>query len=301
MLVLQYGMLCRQKALSHTHGSSRTVAPVFADLAITHGGMFMGFVKTADEVARIQSVLRQPRFVAAEMLSIDFLTRPETVAKVLPPGLEPSTEPLVSVMVGRWRSNCVADYCGGAVYVLARYRNIEAFYVLAMYMDSDQAIMFGRDVFGEPKKRAESNLQRRGRSMQGTVDRNGTRLIDIRAELGENLGPATVCGKNFNVKATPAPDGSGCESDPALTLAEFDNALTVRREGTGSLTLGSSLHDPLGDIDIVSLRGTAYVEGDLISRARTIGLLDKEAYFPYLLGRMDDWSALDTEKLLSLS
>jgi acetoacetate decarboxylase len=261
----------------------------------------MGLVKTADEVARIQSVLRQPRFVAAEMLSIDFLTHPETVAAVLPPGLEPAAEPLMTAMVGRWRSNCVGDYCGGAIYVLARYREIEAFYVLAMYMDTDAAIMFGRDVFGEPKKRAESNLQRRGHSMQGTVDRNGTRLIDIRAELDEDLGPATVSGANFNIKATPAADGSGCESDPALTLAEFDNTLTVRRAGSGRLALGTSLHDPLGDIDTVSLRGASYVEGDLIARARTIGYLPKEAYFPYLLGRMDDWSALDTEHLLSLS
>jgi hypothetical protein len=28
----------------------------------------MGFVRTAEEIARIQSVLRQPRFVGAEML-----------------------------------------------------------------------------------------------------------------------------------------------------------------------------------------------------------------------------------------
>ncbi len=255
----------------------------------------MGFVKTPAEVARIQAVLKQPRFVGAEMLTVDFITRPETIEAVLPPGFTMADEPLVTAMVGRWRSNCVADYNGGALYVLARYEGIEAPYVLAMFMDTDHAIMLGRDVFGEPKKRATSNLSRRGGAMHGYVERLGVRLIDIRAELGPDLGPDTVSGANFNIKATPAADGSSCEDDAVVTLAEFDNSLTARREGTGSVRLASSAHDPVGDIEVVEVRGAGYVEGDLIARARAIGRIPKDAFFPYLLGRMDDWSRLDTE------
>lgn len=255
----------------------------------------MGFVKTPEEIARIQTVLKQPRFVGSEMLSVDFLARPETVAAVLPPGFEMAAEPLVTAMVGRWRSNCVGDYCGGAVYVHARYQGIEAPYVLAMFMDTDHAIMLGRDVFGEPKKRATSNLYRRGNAMHGYVERFGTRLIDIRAVLDKDLGPGTVSGANFNIKATPAADGSSCEDDAVVTLAEFDNNLTVQRQGSGTLRLGSTPHDPVADIEIAELRGAAYVEGDLVARARAIGRIPKDAFFPYLLGRMDDWSGLDTE------
>jgi acetoacetate decarboxylase len=86
----------------------------------------MGFVKTPEEVARIEKVASHPRFVGSEMLTIDFLTTPEFVASVLPPGLEPATEPLVTAMVGRWRSNCVGDYAGGAIYLMARHKTIEA-------------------------------------------------------------------------------------------------------------------------------------------------------------------------------
>ena len=35
----------------------------------------MGFVKTPEEVKRIEAVMKRPRFVGAEMLMIDFLTR----------------------------------------------------------------------------------------------------------------------------------------------------------------------------------------------------------------------------------
>jgi acetoacetate decarboxylase len=256
----------------------------------------MGFVKTKQEVESIRRVLRQPRFVGSEMLMVDFLTRPEIIRSVLPPGFEPVSEPLVTAMVGRWRSNCVGDYCGGAIYVPARYLGIEAPYVLAMYMDTDHAIMLGRDVFGEPKKRSTSNLYRRGMAMHGYVERLGVRLIDIRAVLDRDLGPGTASGANFNIKATPAADASGCEDDAVVTLAEFDNTLTVRREGTAKLKFGSTPHDPVADLEVVSVRTASYVEGDLIARAKAIGRIPKDVFFPYLLGRMDDWSKLNTEE-----
>jgi acetoacetate decarboxylase len=255
----------------------------------------VGFVKTPEEIARIQAVLSRPRFVGAEMLTVDFLTRPETVEAILPPGLEPAAEPLVTAMVGRWRSNCVGDFAGGAIYVSARHEDIEAPYVLAMYMDTDHAIIFGRDLFGEPKKQASSRLRRQGDAMHGYVERLGVRLIDIRAALDHDLGPATVTGKNFNIKALPASDGIGCEDDPALTLAEFDITLRVQRRGSARLQLGSTVHDPLAELEIVELRGASYIEGDLLARCRTIARLPAADFTPYLYGRLDDWSALDSE------
>src|SRR5277367_2332348 len=139
----------------------------------------MGFVKTKEEVARIRAVLKQPRFVASEMLMVEFLTRPDIIKSVLPPDFEPVSEPLVTAMVGRWRSNCVGDYCGGAIYVPARYQGIEAPYVLAMYMDADPASVRGRDVFGARKNRATFNHYDRGKSIHGYVGGLDGRLIEI--------------------------------------------------------------------------------------------------------------------------
>ena len=153
----------------------------------------MGFVKTPEEIARIEKVTSRPRFVGSEMLTIDFLTTPEFVASVLPPGLEPATEPLVTAMVGRWRSNCVGDYAGGAIYLMARHKTIEAPYVLAMYMDADHAIMFGRDFFGEPKETRDQRLAperavhpRISRSLRRAADRN-PRGIDQGSRAGNGV------------------------------------------------------------------------------------------------------------------
>src|SRR5258708_32567940 len=104
----------------------------------------MGFVRSSEEIARIQDTLSHPRFVGAEMLSVDFLTTPEFVQSVLPPGLAPAGEPRVRAIIGRWRSHCVADFDGGAIYVAARHGALERDYVLPMYLDRDQPIIFGR-------------------------------------------------------------------------------------------------------------------------------------------------------------
>ena len=55
----------------------------------------------------------------SEMLSIYFLTHRATVENLLPPGLEPTETPRVTAMVGRWQSNCVGEFDGGAVYIEA--------------------------------------------------------------------------------------------------------------------------------------------------------------------------------------
>lgn len=255
----------------------------------------MSFVKTADQVARIQDALQNPRFVDAEMLTVDFLTDPAWVAHVLPPPLEAGGQPRVTAMVGRWRSNCVGDFAGGALYIAARFGEIAGDYVLSMWMDGDQPTIYGRDVFGEPKKLAASRLHRSGNRMSGRIERHGTVLVDIAADLSLDNGPGRVTGVNFNVKARPAADGLGLEEDAILTLAGFDNQVRVSREGSGAVTLHGTVHDPLDEIAVSQVLRGAYMEGDLHAHARSAARIPAADFVAYHYGRMDDWSALSTE------
>lgn len=202
-------------------------------------------------------------------------------------------------MVGNWQSNCVADYDGGALYIAARHGDIEGTYVLAMHMSTDAAIIYGREVLGEPKKHGETDIRRRGNRMSGWLAKDGVRLIEIEADLHTDLGPDQVTGANFNYKALPATDGNGLEHDAVLTLAEFDVDLWVNREGTGSLTLNGTPHDPFDEIEIVSVKRATYVEGDLIARARSLAVIPADEFLPYFHARAYDWSLMDTEGVLS--
>lgn len=256
----------------------------------------MGYVKTPDEIARIEHALSHPRFVNGEMLSIDFLTEPEVVAAVLPPPLQAADEPLLTAMVGRWQSNCVGDFHGGAIYVAARHEGIEGRYVLAMWMDGDVPTIYGRDLFGEPKKLAESKLHRRGEQYSAWLDRHGVRLLELNAQLPTELEPTESQGVNFNFKARPAANGIGLQEDAILTRATFQTIIRSGRTGSGSLTLRGTVHDPLDDLPILSIASASYLECDLIAACESVATVPADQFLPYHHGRHDDWSAFDTER-----
>jgi acetoacetate decarboxylase len=253
----------------------------------------MGFVKTAEEIRAMQHAMSAPRFVNAEMLSVVFESDSGYLRSVLPPPLE-LTDATVRAMIGRWQSNCVGDFEGGALYVPARHDGVEGEYVLAMYMSTDAAIIFGRELFGEPKKQCTTRLHRGRSTVFGSIERYGVRLIELRAELDSELEPSTTTGVNFNIKAVPSCDGVGLEDDAVLTLAEFEVALSLHRSGSGTVRLASTAHDPLADIPVGDVREAMYHEGDLAANCRRVATIPADVFLPYAYGRVDDWSALNT-------
>jgi acetoacetate decarboxylase len=130
--------------------------------------------------------------------------------------------------------------------------------------------------------------------MLGWVERGGVRLIELDADLTDDLGPAEGHGSNFNFKAQPAADGSGLEDDAVLTLADFKLSLTTNRQGTGSVRLRGTVHDPLDEIDIIDVKRATYIEGTLDSSCRALTRVPAEDFLPYAYGRLDYWPALDT-------
>jgi acetoacetate decarboxylase len=255
----------------------------------------MGFVKNAEEITRIEHALAFPRFVGGQMLSVEFLTDESVVAELLPPPLEPSDAPAVRAMVGRWQSNCVGDFYGGSVYVAARHEGIEGEYVLAMYMDGDVPTIYGRDLFGEPKKIAESALLRRGDAFRAWIDRGGVRIMELQGEMSKDTGAFDAEGYNFNFKARPAANGVGLEEDAILTRAHFDVHATASLEGAGSVVLRGTVHDPLDEVPVRSVKRATYAECDLIGACESVARTPADVFLPYHYGRHDDWSALDTE------
>ena len=75
----------------------------------------MGFVKTPDEISRIEASLSAPQFVSGQRLSVEFRTDPDTLSDLLPPPLTPADEPIAVATVGRWQSNCVGEFSGGMI------------------------------------------------------------------------------------------------------------------------------------------------------------------------------------------
>jgi acetoacetate decarboxylase len=255
----------------------------------------MGFVKSAAEVERIQAALARPRFVNSQVLVVTFLTTEETVARILPPGFKPAAEPRITVQLGRWQSTCCGDFNGGSVKIAARWGELEGDYALAMYMDDDRPLIFGRDLFGEPKKLATAALFARAGGYFGYLERHGTRLIELAMEVDADAGPGRVAVNNFNVKARPAAGGIGLEEDALVTCAVFENELRANLEGPATVRLGGTAHDPLDEIEVVEVLRGRHVEADVTATNSVVGTIAAADYEPYFYGRgADDWSELDT-------
>ncbi|HEY6394776.1 MAG TPA: acetoacetate decarboxylase family protein [Candidatus Binataceae bacterium] len=252
------------------------------------------WVKTPEQIRKIEDTLAAPAFLDGKFLTVSYLTRPEIIREVLPPPLEPAGEPLVSIGVGTFgRSNCVGPFAGGALCVRARYKDLEADYCLAMPMSTDVAIIFGRELFGEPKKQGRVRLESDGDVTRGTIERFGIPYITVESRLNEDVkisGPSYT--DRFHFKFMHSANGRGLEFDPILVHAHFTNKLRVMKRGAGNVVYKPSHHDPLTDIEIVELRGAVYIEGDIYAEAKRIGTVDANRFMPYAFQNIDDYSAI---------
>lgn len=252
----------------------------------------MSYVKSAGEVDRIGRTLANPRFTDAQAVSVDYLSTPEAIAQVLPPGLDPVDDPIASARIGRWRSNCVGDFTGAGLYVRARHRDVVGDYVVAMWMSTVPSVTFGREVLGEPKRLGSTFLTATADGISGWVERDGVRLISLGVDLEEDIGANDAASRTFTYKFQIAPDGSGLLGDASLVVSHFERHFRVCRHGPASLALTSGPLDPVATLPVSSvLRGT-YTEGDFSSRAEIVDTVAAGEFLPHAYGSTDDYSLL---------
>ncbi len=253
----------------------------------------MGFVRTGEEVQAIQRALGAAAW-RGRWLTVQFLTDPATVVRLLPPGLEPYETPLAIATVGRWESSCLGDFAGGVLSFVVRRGDEVGGYPLAMFMDSEPSLTFGRDLFGEPKKLGRVALSIDGDRVHGAVERNGTTLIEMDATIGEDRGPSKVRHFAFNFRSRTAPGGGGLDGDAVLTRTVFESEFASDRRGEGNLTLRGSVHDPLDEVEVLEVRRAQLGEEWTSARCEAVETVPAEDFLPFHYGRQDDWLALDT-------
>lgn len=255
----------------------------------------MEFVRSDAEVERIRETMETNRYDGARSLSIRYRTRPDVVEHVLPPGLTPTDEPLAEMSVFEITdSNCVGPFTGGALYVSARYEDRIGKYCLTMPMSTDAAIVWGRELFGEPKKGAACSLTRDGDTCSGHVDRYGDRIAQLDATLTDEQPVDEATETVFHYKHTPSVDGDGFHAMPTLVAIEMTNEIERFETGDGAVSLRSTECDPLGEIAVETVLGAGYAEADLTTRQEPLTTVDPESFAPYAYGagRMDDPAAV---------
>lgn len=255
------------------------------------------YVKTLEDVRRLQKLYAEPEFEQHRGISGVYETDPEIIAAVLPPPLKPTDRPLVSVGVSHiGLSNTLQPFGSAGLSVRCEYEGLVGDYPLTMPMSTDSAVVFGRELYGEPKKVAAIEVRTEGDEIVGTVERYGTTYIELRGTVVEEGEPGDAGeSSRFYFKFMPAPDGNGFDNDPVLVRVRHTGHTRVVRRLEGTITLRESAHDPVVDIPVRKQLRLAYSEGDVYTHGEILTRVPGESFLPYMFGKLDDLELLAQE------
>lgn len=242
----------------------------------------MRLVKTADEVSAIQSVYARGHDLGVRRLSVLFETTRHALVDLLPPPLEPTPEALGMGFVQEVsNSTTVGPYDMAALFLRARYEDTIGFYCVSMPTSRADAVVFGREIYGQPRKTAKLIFERQDEYVWGSAERHEVRFLSMRGRLE---GPAPT-GRHvqsfFSFKASPRADGSGFECAPRLLEVIEEMNISHAETGRGELVFRDSAHDPLVDVPVAQVGAATYFEGQAYSTARVLAEVDPDAYLPH--------------------
>lgn len=255
----------------------------------------MGLVRSKEEISkRVKKFSQGYTLGETVLLNVLFTTTFEAIERVLPPPLELPPAPTATAFIAEYhKPNFCRPYNEGALFVSAAFEGVVGSYCLSMPVTHDIAMLGGREIYGYPKKIAEKiEVVKEGNKVQGTCIRRGVPLIEINAELSEPFTDDIASSPHYLVKSFIDEKGMGPDLKPRLVKQINQLKWGPREIGEGTLKLGSSIHDPLGEIPVEEVMMALYAEESeiLMPSGEIVAELDPREYEPYMYIKYDwDW------------
>jgi acetoacetate decarboxylase len=218
-----------------------------------------------------------------------YRTDPELIRSVLPRPLEMSDTPLVRLNAARVDMPGVPAPFGAAVVsVTCVHEGTPGFYDLAMVMSSEQAVIGGRETYGEPKKLGEVGLDVDGDAVRGWVRRMGVEYFEVRGTVAEEIEPLDRYERvTFYFKFLMDPQGKGFDHDPALVYCTRDEEQRRRSRVDATVTLRESAFDPIADLPVHEVVSCFLSESNTAQRGRIHTTVPGDWILPFAHQRYD--------------
>jgi acetoacetate decarboxylase len=254
------------------------------------------YVKTLEQVKKAAE--SNPEFLESTVSSVRcvYETDPAIVAAVLPRPLEPTDRPEVNVTFSHVAMHITPEYTfeiGSAIFgVRAQYDGDVGTYLITMPMTTEQAVIGGRETFGEPKKIADIDFSLDGDRVRSTVTRMGVPYLEVQGDLGDALEPREFVEHAFCYKAFPnCENKAGFDNDPVMVRLDWKHEhKEVRKVENGELILRESPMDPVVDVPVRRLVSMEYEVGTTESNGTVLRTIPSEWLLPFLHQRYDDSS-----------
>jgi acetoacetate decarboxylase len=253
------------------------------------------YVKTLEQVKKARE--NDQEFLSSSMRQIraEYETDEKIYRALVPKPLEPTSRPTVCVTFTDIAMHVSASRTvaiGAAVFgVKAAYDGVEGVSLITMPMTTEQAVVPGRETYGEAKKIASIELHKQGDRVRASVSRMGFTYLSAEGTIGKAIGPREFTQHGYCFKMFPS-----CEQqkhfdfEPLLIRLEWRQKHTGSWQLDGALTLGESPLDPVADIPVRRLTRFEYEEGTTQSNGRVLRSVPEEWMLPILHQRYDDVS-----------
>ena len=181
------------------------------------------------------------------MLKIAYATDPDCIARLLPPGIEPASEPEVRLTV--YHFPVVGEpECGLVVNVAAAHDGVEGEYSLAYAIDQEQAVFVSRELWGQPKFLADVRYFRLGDRVEAAVTHKGHTFFAYRGTVaGDDVPGEVTAVDEWWIKWARAVDMAQGRYDlpPRVVRVHAEYRTAFQQVLDGQLTLRDSPWDPL--------------------------------------------------------
>jgi len=150
------------------------------------------YVKTPEQIRKARE--SNPEFLESSVRSLRFVyeTDPEIAAALVPRPLSVDPSSQVCVTFSHVAIHLTPDFTfeiGSAIFgVKASYEGTSGIYLVTMPMTTEQAVVPGRETFGEPKKIAAIDFKKDGDKCSCEVTRMGMTYLEGKGKVGAPLG-----------------------------------------------------------------------------------------------------------------
>ncbi|SHE32553.1 Acetoacetate decarboxylase [Seinonella peptonophila] len=156
----------------------------------------------------------------------------------------------------------LTPYSEGGIVIPCKYRDIQGGYMAYEYVDTDESLCAGREIWGYPKKLADVTFEENEGKVQGRLVRKGKTIIDISVDLDDTQVDQPNLFPRLIVKRIPKADVYGVDVDQVI-LNEFENVVIHSREtGSAQANWEYSSFDPLAELGPVEVLGGVFVVAD---------------------------------------
>lgn len=152
-------------------------------------------------------------------------------------------------------------YSEGGIVIPCTYKNTNGACVAFEYVNTDDSLCAGREIWGYPKKLADVELKQEGEFLHGFVNRRGKQIIDISFKVDGDAFDVPNFSPRLQVKRLPHVEKDGTDMN-AVILNTLQNVKVKKKAyGTATLNMEASNADPLANLNIKEVIGAVYIEG----------------------------------------